>query len=68
MHEIAMHLRHDLRVLEHGFGNERTRLHVAAPLELEEIALGADDRALGQALEETARRTATLRPTDSGCC
>src|SRR5438132_14400730 len=44
--EIAVQLRHDLGMVEDGFGRERARLHVATPLELEEIALGADHRAL----------------------
>jgi hypothetical protein len=43
--EISVQLRHDLGMVEHGLGHERARLHVATPLELEEIALGADHRA-----------------------
>ena len=49
VHELAVQLRHQLRVLEHDLGDERARLQVAAPLELEEVALGADDRALSRA-------------------
>ena len=42
--ELAVQLGHLLRVLEHDLGDERARLQVAAPLELEEVALGADHR------------------------
>jgi hypothetical protein len=47
-----MELRDDLRVVEDDLGNERARLDVASPLELEEVALGADDRPLRETLEE----------------
>ena len=48
MDEIAMQLRHDFRMLEHDLGHEGAGLQVAAPLELEHVALGADDRARGR--------------------
>ena len=48
--EVAMELRHDLRMLEHDLGHERAGLQVAAPLELEDVAFGADDGALVEAL------------------
>jgi hypothetical protein len=49
--EIPVQLRHDLGMLEDGLGHERTRLHVTTPLELEEIALGADHRASPEPFE-----------------
>jgi hypothetical protein len=54
--EIAMDLRDDLRMVEHGFRHERAGLHVTAPLELEQVALGADHGPLGQTLEESPAR------------
>src|SRR5207249_218065 len=50
--EVAVELGDDLGMVEHDLRDERSRLDVAAPLELEEIALGADDRAALQAFEE----------------
>jgi hypothetical protein len=38
-------------MVEDGLGHERARLHVAAPLELEEITLGADHRASPEPFE-----------------
>ena len=52
--ELAVQLRHQLGVLEHDLGHERPRLQVAAPLEFEEVALGADDGALRETIEESA--------------
>ena len=52
VHEVAVQLRDDLGMVEHDLGHERAGLQVAAPLELEEIALGADHRALVEPLEE----------------
>ena len=40
--EVAMELDDDLRVVEHDLGDEGSGLQVAPPLELEDIALGAD--------------------------
>ena len=50
-----MQLRDGLRMLEHDFRHEGAGLQVAAPLELEHVALGADDGALGEALEKGRR-------------
>ena len=52
VHEIAVDLRHDLGMIEHRFGHERARLHIAAPLELEQVAFGADDGAVGEPFDE----------------
>jgi hypothetical protein len=38
-------------VLEHDLGHKRAGLEIPAPLELEEVALGADDWPSGQTLE-----------------
>src|SRR6266550_9058357 len=54
MNEISVQLRHDLGMVEDGLGHERARLHVAAPLELEEIPLGADHRASLEPFAQTA--------------
>jgi hypothetical protein len=45
-----MKLGNDLGVLKDDLGNERAGLKVAAALELEEIPLGADDRAVVEPL------------------
>ena len=50
--EVAVELVDDLRMLEHDLGDERARLQVAAALELEDVALGADHGALLEALEQ----------------
>ena len=44
MDELAVELRHEIRMLQDHLGHIRPRLQVAAPLELEEIPFGADDR------------------------
>ncbi len=61
VHEIAVDLRHDLGMIEHGFRHERARLHIAATLELEQIALGADDGAVRKPLDETLALPAACR-------
>ena len=75
MHEVAVDLRHDLRVIEHRLGHERARLHVAAPLEFEQVTFGADDGAIRQPLEQTFALCLPvvgfplrLIPTGNGCC
>src|SRR5690349_12267247 len=40
--ELAMQLTHGVRVVEYHLGHERARLDVAAPLQLEDVALGAE--------------------------
>ena len=50
--EVAVELRDDLRMLEHGLGDECARLQVPTPLELEDVALGTDHRATVEALDE----------------
>src|SRR5262249_28041014 len=54
--EIAVELRDDFRVLEHDLGDESAGLQVAAPLEPEDIACGADHRAFVEAVEEGGSR------------
>ncbi len=51
--EIAMQAFDQLRVLENDLGDVGAGLQVAAALELEQIAFGADDRAGGQPLQES---------------
>ena len=58
VHEVAVQLRDDLGMIEHDLGNERARLHIAAPLELEEVALGADDGAVARAARGALRSRA----------
>ena len=50
--EVTVQLTHHLRVLEHDFRHVGPGLKVAAALELEEIALRADDRSRGETLDE----------------
>ena len=54
MNEVSVQLRHDLRMVEHDLGHERARLEVSPALELEEVTLRADDRALLEPFQETA--------------
>jgi hypothetical protein len=53
VHELPVELRDELRVLQDDLGHERAGLEVPAALELEEVALGADHRALGQPLAQS---------------
>ena len=50
--EVAVHLFDDFRMVEHRFGHECAGLDVAAALELEQIAFGADDRTPREPLDE----------------
>src|SRR6185437_15869941 len=52
MHELAVELLDELRVLQYHLRHEGTGLEIAAPLELEEIALGADHRTGGKPLQQ----------------
>jgi hypothetical protein len=52
MNEVPMELRDDLRMLEHDLGHESARLQIAPPLELEDVALGADHGAGFEALHQ----------------
>src|SRR5206468_2530798 len=52
VHEIEMELTHDLRMLEHDLGHERAGLQIAAPLEFEQVAFGANDRTGVETLQE----------------
>src|SRR3546814_2401415 len=54
VHEVLVQASHRLRMLEHDLRHEGAGLQVAAALQLEEIALGADHRALRQAFEKAA--------------
>jgi hypothetical protein len=54
MHEVLMQPLHHIRVLYHRFGHEGAGLEVAATLQFEEIALGANDMADLQPFEKTA--------------
>ena len=53
MDEFTVQLSHELGVLQHHFRHEGAGLEVAAPLELEQIAFGANHRTLGEALEQS---------------
>src|SRR5260221_2001073 len=56
MDELAMQLGDQLGGLEHDLGHVRAGLQVAAAFELEQVAFGADDRSLGQSLEQSLTR------------
>ena len=58
MHEFAVQLRHDLGVLQHDLRDEGAGLQIAAPLELEQIAFGADHRAAFRAVPAALRSRA----------
>jgi hypothetical protein len=49
--EFAVKLRNEIRVLQNNFGHVSSGLQVPAPLELEEIPLGADHRPNGEPVE-----------------
>ena len=51
--ELAMQLAHGVGEVEHDLGHVRAALQVAAALELEQVALGAEDDAVVESLEET---------------
>jgi hypothetical protein len=48
--ELAVQLPQRIGLVEDHLGDERARLDVAAALELEDVALGADDDAVSEAL------------------
>ena len=50
VHELSVQGGDLVGVIEHGLGNERPGLEVAATLQLEEVALGADHRSGGEPL------------------
>ena len=50
-----MELRQRVGVLDHDLGGERARLDVAALLELEQVAAVAEDRPVGQPVEDASR-------------
>ncbi len=52
VHELPVQTLDDLGVLQHDLGDERACLQVSPALALEEVALGADDRALSQQLQQ----------------
>jgi hypothetical protein len=54
MDEVLMQTAHDLRMIDDDLGHESAGLQIAPPLELEQIAFRADDRAFGEALQQAA--------------
>jgi len=52
--ELPIKLLESFRVVEHYFGDEGTRLQIATPLQLKQIALGADDAIVLEAVKEPA--------------
>ena len=50
--EVAVQLGHDLRVVQHRLRHVGACGKIAAPLDLEQIALGADDGPCCQPLEQ----------------
>ena len=58
--ELAVELRDDLGLLEHDLGDERAGLQIPAALELEEVPLGADHRALVEPLEKALAHTVIM--------
>ena len=64
VHELAVQLRDELGMIEHDLGDERAGLEVAPPLELEEVALGADHRPRLQALQQPSLLCADLGHAD----
>jgi len=55
VHELAVQAAHYLGVVEHDLRDKGAGLEVAAPLALEEVSFRADDRALGEPLEQAER-------------
>jgi hypothetical protein len=53
MDELAMELRDEIRVLQDNLGHVGPGLQVPAPLELEEVSLGANHRPNGEPIEQT---------------
>ena len=61
--ELAVQLRQGLRMLDHHLRRERTRLHVAALLQLEQVAAVAQHRTFGQPFQDPLRHVTA--PLDS---
>ena len=59
-HELAVQLAHRFGLVEHDLGHVWPGLDVAAPLKLEQIALGADHRPFGQPLQQSLPGHGTL--------
>ena len=55
VHELAVQPGDEVGVLEHDLGHVRARLQVAAPLELEQVSLGADHWPRVQPFEQPLR-------------
>ena len=53
--ELAVERFDQIRPLEDDLRHVGPRLEIAAALELEQVPFGADDRALGEPLEQSAR-------------
>ena len=52
MDELAVQGLDELGMLEHDLGDECARLQIAAALELEQVALGADDGSGSEAITQ----------------
>ncbi len=63
--ELDVQLADDVGVLEHDLGHEAAGLEIPPPLELEEVALGADDRAGLEAARADRLRPPSVRRRDS---
>jgi len=57
--ELPVQLAHRVREVEHHLGDERARLDVAAPLQLEDVPLSAEHRAGPQPVHDRQWHKAT---------
>ena len=56
MDELPVQAGDEVGMLEHDLGHVGARLQIAAPLELEQVALGADDGAVFEPLQQPSAR------------
>ena len=60
--ELSVQLADRVGVVEHHLGHEGAALDVPAPLELEEVALGAEHRPFRQPLQQSGWHGRTITP------
>jgi hypothetical protein len=65
--ELAVELGDRLGAVEDDLGDVRAALQIAAPLELEQVALGAENDAVAQSVEESGHEPRRLPRRRTEC-